>query len=122
LSALFLLFFSAFLGRTLRLSWPYRRLKRQRLSYQVNRLKTAGSIPILGKTAVRWLGTSDSTMKQGLVYFRAEEGGIMGGFLFGLIVGIVGTLAFVIYDEGEYFLRLHAGVKRTMQRYKQQAG
>ncbi|HKV55792.1 MAG TPA: hypothetical protein VJN94_14250 [Candidatus Binataceae bacterium] len=45
----------------------------------------------------------------------------MGAFLLGLIVGIAITLAFVIYDEGEYFLRLHDGVKRTMERYKQQA-
>ncbi len=45
----------------------------------------------------------------------------MGGFLLGLIVGIGVTLAFVIYNEGEYFLRLHKSVKRTMERYKQQA-
>ena len=45
----------------------------------------------------------------------------MGEFLFGLIVGIGVTLAFVIYDEGEYFLRLHKGIKRTMDRYRQQA-
>jgi hypothetical protein len=44
----------------------------------------------------------------------------MGAFIFGVIVGIVITLAFVIYDEGEYFLKLHQGVKRTMTRYKQQ--
>jgi hypothetical protein len=44
----------------------------------------------------------------------------MGGFLLGILVGIGITLAFVIYDEGEYFLRLHRGVKRTMERYKQQ--
>ncbi len=44
----------------------------------------------------------------------------MGGFLLGLIVGIIITLAFVIYDEGEYFLRLHKGIKRAMERYKQQ--
>jgi hypothetical protein len=49
-----------------------------------------------------------------------QEGGTMGGFLLGIIVGIAVTLAFVIYDEGEYFLRLHRGVKRTMERYKQQ--
>jgi hypothetical protein len=45
----------------------------------------------------------------------------MGEFLLGLIVGIGVTLAFVIYDEGEYFLRLHKGIKRTMDRYRQQA-
>ncbi len=45
----------------------------------------------------------------------------MGSFLLGVLVGIGITLAFVIYDEGEYFLRLHKGVKRTMERYKQQA-
>jgi hypothetical protein len=45
----------------------------------------------------------------------------MGGFLLGILVGIGITLAFVIYDEGEYFLRLHKGVKRTMERYRQQA-
>jgi hypothetical protein len=44
----------------------------------------------------------------------------MGGFLLGIIVGIAITLGFVIYDEGEYFLRLHRGVKRTMERYRQQ--
>ncbi|MBV8450657.1 MAG: hypothetical protein JOZ29_00085 [Deltaproteobacteria bacterium] len=44
----------------------------------------------------------------------------MGAFLLGILVGIGITLAFVIYDEGEYFLRLHKGVKRTMERYKQQ--
>ena len=43
----------------------------------------------------------------------------MGEFLFGLIVGIGVTLAFVICDEGEYFLRLHKGIKRTMDRYRQ---
>lgn len=42
----------------------------------------------------------------------------MGGFLFGLIIGIAVTLAFVIYNEGELFLKLHAGVKRAMERYK----
>jgi hypothetical protein len=46
----------------------------------------------------------------------------MGGFLLGLIVGIGITLAFVIYDEGEYFLRLHKGIKRTMERYQKQTG
>jgi hypothetical protein len=45
----------------------------------------------------------------------------MGGFILGVLVGIGITLAFVIYDEGEYFLRLHQGIKRTMERYKQQA-
>jgi hypothetical protein len=44
----------------------------------------------------------------------------MAGFLLGILVGIGLTLTFVIYDEGEYFLRLHRGVKRTMERYKQQ--
>jgi hypothetical protein len=44
----------------------------------------------------------------------------MGGFLFGLIIGIAVTLAFVIYNEGEYFLKLHGGIKRAMDRYKQQ--
>jgi hypothetical protein len=43
----------------------------------------------------------------------------MGGFILGIIVGIAGTLAFVIYDEGELFLKLHQQVKRTMERYKQ---
>jgi hypothetical protein len=43
----------------------------------------------------------------------------MGGFILGLIVGIAGTIAFVIYDEGELFLKLHQQVKRTMERYKQ---
>jgi len=45
----------------------------------------------------------------------------MGGFLFGLIVGIAGTLAFVIYNEGEYFLKIHDGIKRAMDRYKQRS-
>jgi hypothetical protein len=45
----------------------------------------------------------------------------MAGFLIGLIIGIAGTLAFVIYNEGEYFLKLHVGVKRAMERYKQHA-
>jgi hypothetical protein len=62
---------------------------------------------------------SGSTIYPPVVDSRAEEGCAMGGFLLGLIVGVVGTLAFVIYDEGEYFLRLHAGLKRTMERYKQ---
>ena len=44
----------------------------------------------------------------------------MGGFLIGFIVGVAVTLAFVIYNEGELFLKLHAGVKRTIERYKQQ--
>jgi hypothetical protein len=44
----------------------------------------------------------------------------MGGFLLGVLVGIGITLAVVIYDEGEYFLRLHKGIKRTMERYRQQ--
>jgi len=44
----------------------------------------------------------------------------MGGFLLGLIVGIVITLVFVIYNEGELFLKLHSGIKRAMERYKQQ--
>jgi hypothetical protein len=44
----------------------------------------------------------------------------MGGFLFGVIIGIAVTLAFVIYNEGEYFLKLHGGIKRAMDRYKQQ--
>lgn len=44
----------------------------------------------------------------------------MGGFLLGILVGIGITLVLVIYDEGEYFLQLHKGVKRTMERYKQQ--
>jgi hypothetical protein len=45
----------------------------------------------------------------------------MGAFLLGILVGVAITLTVVIYDEGEYFLRLHQGVKRTMERYKQQA-
>ncbi|HXZ88050.1 MAG TPA: hypothetical protein VEF07_05730 [Candidatus Binataceae bacterium] len=44
----------------------------------------------------------------------------MGGFLLGLIVGIAVTLALVIYNEGELFLKLHSGIRRTMERYKQQ--
>lgn len=44
----------------------------------------------------------------------------MGGFLFGVIIGVAATLALVIYNEGELFLKLHAGVKRTIERYKQQ--
>jgi hypothetical protein len=44
----------------------------------------------------------------------------MGGFLFGVILGIAGTLALVIYNEGELLLKLHARIKRTMERYKQQ--
>jgi hypothetical protein len=43
----------------------------------------------------------------------------MASFLLGVIVGIAITLTLVIYNEGEYFLRLHRGVKRTMERYKQ---
>jgi hypothetical protein len=45
----------------------------------------------------------------------------MGGFLLGVLVGIAITLTLVIYDEGEFFLRIHKGVKRAMERYKQQA-
>jgi len=45
----------------------------------------------------------------------------MGGFLFGIIIGIAITLAFVIYNEGDYFLKLHLAIKRAMERYKQQA-
>jgi hypothetical protein len=44
----------------------------------------------------------------------------VGGFILGVLVGIGLTLTLVIYDEGEYFLRLHQGIKRTMERYKQQ--
>lgn len=44
----------------------------------------------------------------------------MGDFLLGILIGVAATLAFVIYDEGEYFLRLHNGIKRTMERYRQQ--
>lgn len=44
----------------------------------------------------------------------------MGGFLLGFIVGIAVTLAFVIYNEGELFLKLHSGIRRAMERYKQQ--
>ncbi|MGH7986735.1 MAG: hypothetical protein ACREQX_10690 [Candidatus Binataceae bacterium] len=43
----------------------------------------------------------------------------MGAFLLGLIIGIAGTLAFVIYDEGEAFLKLHLQLKRAMTRHKQ---
>ncbi|MGH7932026.1 MAG: hypothetical protein ACREQN_02545 [Candidatus Binataceae bacterium] len=43
----------------------------------------------------------------------------MGAFLLGLIIGIGGTLAFVIHDEGEAFLKLHLQVKRAMTRFKQ---
>jgi len=54
------------------------------------------------------------------MYSWQQEGGTMGEFLLGMLVGIGITLTFVIYDEGEYFLRLHQGVKRTMERYRQQ--
>ena len=54
----------------------------------------------------------------GIRYCFQPGGGTMDGFVLGMIVGIGITLAFVIYDEGEYFLRLHQGIKRTMQRYK----
>jgi hypothetical protein len=47
-----------------------------------------------------------------------EDNNIMGAFLFGLIVGIAITLAIVVYDEGEFFLKLHHGIKRSMERYK----
>jgi len=43
----------------------------------------------------------------------------MGAFILGIIVGIAATLALVIYNEGDLFLKLHAGIKRTMERYKQ---
>jgi hypothetical protein len=43
----------------------------------------------------------------------------MGGFILGLIIGIAGTVALVIYDEGELFLKLHQQIKRAMERYKQ---
>jgi hypothetical protein len=79
--------------------------------------KRLPSIPKL--TMLSSCEKSGSTTYPPVVDSRAEEGCAMGGFLFGLIVGVVGTLAFVIYDEGEYFLRLHAGLKRTMERYKQ---
>jgi hypothetical protein len=51
---------------------------------------------------------------------RILEAQPMGAFLFGIILGIAGTLALVIYNEGEFFLKLHAGIKRTMERYRQQ--
>lgn len=44
----------------------------------------------------------------------------MGEFILGLIVGAAATLTVVIYDEGEIFLKLHAAIKRTMERYKHQ--
>jgi ABC-type nitrate/sulfonate/bicarbonate transport system permease component len=43
----------------------------------------------------------------------------MGAFLLGLIIGIAATLFFVIYDEGEAFLKLHVQIKRAMTRFKQ---
>ena len=43
----------------------------------------------------------------------------MGGFILGLIIGIAGTVALVIYDEGELFLKLHQQIKRAMERYMQ---
>jgi hypothetical protein len=45
----------------------------------------------------------------------------MGAFLLGLIIGIAGTLALVIYDEGELFLKLGRQIKQVVGRYKQQA-
>jgi hypothetical protein len=55
------------------------------------------------------------------IFPRTEEQTVMGEFLLGLIIGVAGTLAVVIYDEGEIFLKLHAAIKRTMDRYKHQA-
>lgn len=45
----------------------------------------------------------------------------MGAFIFGLIVGVAGALVLFIYDEGEVFLKVANQVKRTAQKYKQQA-
>ncbi len=47
--------------------------------------------------------------------------GEMGAFLLGLIIGVAGSLALFIYDEGEVFLKLSQQIKRTAEKYKQQA-
>lgn len=46
----------------------------------------------------------------------------MGEFILGLIIGVAGTLALVLYDEGEVFLRLSRQIKVVVERYKQQQG
>jgi hypothetical protein len=43
----------------------------------------------------------------------------MGAFILGLIVGAGGTLALLIYDEGEIFLRISRQIKQTAERYRQ---
>ncbi len=45
----------------------------------------------------------------------------MGAFILGLIIGIAGTLALVLYDEGEVFLKLSRQIKHVTDRYKQHA-
>ena len=45
----------------------------------------------------------------------------MGSFLVGLIVGAAGALVLFIYDEGEVFMKLSQQIKRTAEKYKQQA-
>jgi hypothetical protein len=44
----------------------------------------------------------------------------MGAFILGLIIGVAGTLALVLYDEGEVFLKLSRQIKTVAERYKQQ--
>jgi len=50
-----------------------------------------------------------------------ETEGEMGAFLLGLIIGVVGALVLFIYDEGEVFIKLSRQIKRTAEKYKQQA-
>jgi hypothetical protein len=45
----------------------------------------------------------------------------MGAFLLGLIIGAAGALALFIYNEGEIFLKLSQQIKRTAEKYRQQA-
>lgn len=50
-----------------------------------------------------------------------ETEGEMGAFLLGLIIGVAGALVLFIYDEGEVFIKLSRQIKRTAEKYKQQA-
>jgi hypothetical protein len=54
------------------------------------------------------------------VYCSERATGVMGAFIFGLIIGFVAAIALVIYDEGEVFLRLGQQIKMVAGKYKQQ--
>jgi hypothetical protein len=43
----------------------------------------------------------------------------MGAFIFGVIIGIAGTVILFLYDEGEIFLKLARQIKTVVARYKE---